>query len=724
MPKKTEERGRKMTKNGRYALSEAESKKVLAKYGVPTVPEAKVSTLAEAVAESKRLGFPVVVKGEGAKLTHKTELGVVKLNLQSEQEVLEACQDIEKRAGDKLEGYLIQPMVKGQREFVCGMFRDAQFGPVVMFGLGGIFTEALGDVAFRIAPLTRNDALQMMEQIKSKKLLGAFRGEAEANKDDLAAALLGLSQLAIGDPTISEIDINPLIVQPDGHAMAVDALIVKNENDAEKNAAVVNMDFSEDHIDRMNKGLASMFAPESIAVVGASMHTKSGTDLASNIARNGYSGRLYRINPKATEDTVINGNKFYPDLNAIPETVDLVIVNVNRKLVPGVLKECGKTGNRNIHIFSAGFKESGDEEGIRLQQEIQQVADEYTLNVIGPNCMGFYNPAIKLCTWPSDHSLVGGGDISFVSQSGGNSKDYTDYVGIKYQLNVNKVVSYGNALSVDSTDILEYFGKDDSSKLILQYLEGTKYTRRMLKQYQEISKKKPIILFKAGLSEAGAKAAASHTGALAGSNKVWEAFFQQTGAVQVSSVEELAEVSLSFDYLPETKGNRLGIIGSGGGVSVAIADTCEKMGVATPILRDELKDKMKEYLPVSGTIFNNPIDSSECFFNPELLIKTLGLMAQEDYLDMFAININLDWFILSPDLGIKVAEIIATQGKVAVNGKPLVVTYRQFSDDVELRKKIGNIMADAKIPFYAGLPIAVNALSKFAKYCEFKRANR
>jgi len=217
---------KKAVKEGRKALTEYEAKKVLKRYGIPTTREELVRTQKEAVEVAEKLGYPVVLKGAGAELLHKTELDVIRLNLKNAREVREAFQEIKKNAGDKLEGVLVQEMVKGERELVIGLIKDPQFGPCVMFGLGGIYTEILRDVSFRVAPITKQDAYQMMEEIRAKKILDAVRGMAPADKKTLAKALVGLGRLGIDHPEIKEVDVNPLILTKKGKPMAVDALIV------------------------------------------------------------------------------------------------------------------------------------------------------------------------------------------------------------------------------------------------------------------------------------------------------------------------------------------------------------------------------------------------------------------------------------------------------------------------------------------------------------------
>ncbi len=214
----------KALKNGQKTLSEYESRLVIESAGVPVVPAALVKTKQEAVCEAAKIGFPLVMKGCSAELAHKTEAGMVALNICNIEEVAAVFEEFTDKA-KKLDGVLIEKMVKGSREFVIGLSRDAQFGPCVMFGLGGILTEALKDVTFRVAPLSRQDALEMIDEIKTKKLLGEFRGSPAVDRDALARALVGVGDLGMKYDSIAEIDINPLIISGN-QAVAVDALVV------------------------------------------------------------------------------------------------------------------------------------------------------------------------------------------------------------------------------------------------------------------------------------------------------------------------------------------------------------------------------------------------------------------------------------------------------------------------------------------------------------------
>jgi len=305
------------------------------------------------------MGFPVVLKGLGTNITHKTERGLVRVNLRSHEEVRQAFRQIKESAGTDWEGCLIQPMIQGKREFVAGLFRDAQFGPVVMFGLGGIFAEAIGDVVFRIAPLSRFDGLEMMDELSSRKLISDFRGESAADREQLTRTLMGLSRLGMERQDIIEVDINPLIVMPYGHVTAVDALIVINKDKSEENNSLLNEREVRERANNINAALDVMCHPKSIAVIGAKSDSIGG--MFNHVREFGFPGKLYPINPHINE---IHGYKAYPDLFALPEPADMVIISVPAKLVPKAMEDCVATGNKNIHIFTSGFKETGEDEGI------------------------------------------------------------------------------------------------------------------------------------------------------------------------------------------------------------------------------------------------------------------------------------------------------------------------------------------------------------------------
>lgn len=706
---------------GRLTLNEAESKLILSHYDVPFVMESIVASDVSAVGRAREIGFPVVLKGLGARLVHKTERGLVKLNLNTDAEVRAAFREIKQSAGTDWEGCLIQPMIEGRREFVAGLVRDAQFGPVVMFGIGGIFAEALNDTAFRIAPVNRTQALNMLEDLSCRKLLYSFRGEAPADREQLVRVILALSRVAIDHPDIGEIDINPLIISADGKATAVDALIVIDPESSGED--LCSKDLEDRKRSRAVKAaLGEMTRPRSIAIVGAKKNKEQESfGIIKQLVDFGYPGAIYPVNPNIDE---ISGYKAYPDLASLPERPDLVIVSVPAKSVPGVLRNCARLGSKNVHIFSSGFSETGEQEAAALHREIKSIALESELHVIGPNCMGMYVPEARLVTWP--FASQESGPVAFVSQSGGNARDFTKYTVLNAGLHFSKVFSYGNALTLDSSDFLEFLAEDEGTEIICMYLEGVADGSRFLRLVMEINKEKPVIIIKAGLTESGARAVTSHTGALAGKRKIWEAFFRQSGAIEVESLEELADAALALLSCPECRGRGLAVIGHGGGLSVQVADECSRSGLELPLVSPAIHKRMREYIPPEGNMIRNPIDSYVIFFDLERLGETLSLLADQPDIHMFIISLHLDW--LYGDMGRggieKIAAYLIGEAKERAKGKPLAVAYRSYQQDSEIAEGVSALrksLLETGIPFYWGLPKAVRAFAKMAGYYEFKR---
>jgi acyl-CoA synthetase (NDP forming) len=708
-------------KEGRQSLNEAESKDLLSSFGVPVVTEHITNSAEQAVAAAKKIGFPVVLKGLGRNLSHKTEKGLVRVGLSSAEQVEDAFAAVKSASGNNWEGCLIQPVIEGKREFVAGLFADPQFGPVIMFGLGGIFAEAIKDVVFRIAPITEKQALEMTTELFSRPLLGEFRGAAPANQKQLAKVLTGLSKLGIKHRQIREVDINPLIVSDDGQITAVDALVVLSDP---KDFMPGKEPRAQNKIQEIRQALKTMTHPRSIAVVGAT-RTKMGTypGMFACIRRFGFAGNLYPVNPKTDE---IDGIKAYPSLRDLPEPVDLVIISVPAPVVPNALKDCIASGNKNIHIFSSGFRETGEPEGIRLQQEIEEIADQGGLNVVGPNCMGFYVPESRLMTWRD--AARQSGPLAFISQSGGHAQDFTCYAGGRLGLYSSKVISYGNALTLDSPDFLDYLGEDEKTKIIAMYLEGVKDGRRLLDLASRVNLKKPVIIFKGGMTESGARAAASHTGAMAGGEKIWKAFFRQTGVIAADSLEEMAETALALDRLDPWTGKNIVILGTGGGIGVAAADSCAKAGLKLPAMAPELMEDLRKYIPPAGNMIRNPIDAHILFLNPDLLGPTLEMLAKSDNIDVFVISLHFDWIysISEGSYAEAIGKYIAEQARKYTRGKPLVAAWRQYQPDADIKRcriRVEKMMIDAGIPVYQGLDRALKAVSRAEAWHSFRRCH-
>jgi len=603
-------------KEGRTALTEAEAKQVLNLYGVPVVNECAVKTPEEAFRAAEAIGFPVVLKGLGTKLTHKTERGLVHLNLKDAGAVQEAARAIAQSAGKDLEGYLVAPMLSGRREFVAGMFCDPQFGPIIMFGLGGIFTESLGDVVFRVAPLEEREAESMLDELRSSKLLGPFRGDAGVYREEIVKTLVALSRLALDWEAITEVDINPLLVRPDGHVTAVDALIILGDRPVEV-AARPPVDPRE---------IGRMFNPKSIAFIGASAQLgKWGNMLMTNVLAGGYEGDVYLVNPKAEK---IAGRKVYKTIGDVPGPVDLAIVTVpavqSLELIPALKAK----GIRYMLLISSGFGEVGPE-GRELEKKLIRQAAEAGVSVLGPNTMGICNPHIKFyCVGSPCYPRAG--SIGLLSQSGNLGTQLMAFAETE-GIGIRSFCGSGNEAMITIEDYLRTAALDDVTKSIILYVESIKDGKRFFKTAQKVSRKKPVVLLKGGRTDAGSRAAASHTGAMASNIRILNAACKQAGVVLADQPMDLLDLSAAFSSLPLPRGKRVAVMTLGGGWGVVTTDLCIEAGLEVPHLTSDIIAEIDQILPPFWSK-ENPVDLVG-EMGAEIPVKVLEILTRWDQCD-------------------------------------------------------------------------------------------
>ncbi|SLM28588.1 conserved hypothetical protein [Desulfamplus magnetovallimortis] len=585
--------------SGKYqgALCEDESKSILGHFGVPVVTERRISIKSDNLAEEVQnaalaTGFPVVAKGVGSKLAHKSDIGVVKTDIATSEALLKAVSEITLNGGEKVEGILIQPMIRGKREFVAGMFKDPQFGPVIMFGLGGIYTEALKDVAFRLAPLTSVDIEEMVEELSAKTLLNNFRGEKAADKEQISSVLSALSAMAIKYPQIKEIDINPLIVTPEGDLVAVDALIVTGDTETRIN--------NRPHVDKIQ--LASLFYPKKVAFIGASGTLgKWGHMLTTNALSGKFKGNIYLVNPKG--GTIV-GQKVYTSIEKIEEDIDLAVVTLPAHMVMEQIPMLQRKKAKGMLLITSGFSETG-KEGMELEQKIVQAAGKAGIIVLGPNTMGICNPHIDFaCSGAHVHPLPG--STALVCQSGNMGTQLLAFAE-QQGIGIRGFAGSGNEAMVTIEDYMEMFELDNKTKSVVLYIESVKDGRRFFESATRVSKKKPVIVLSGGRTDIGNKAASSHTGALASNAKVTASAFRQAGIIEVSHPMDLLDLSTVFSSLPLPRGNRVAIMTLGGGWGVVTADLCAENGLEVPDLSKEIIERLNPMLPDYWS-HANPVD--------------------------------------------------------------------------------------------------------------------
>jgi acetyltransferase len=356
--------------------------------------------------------------------------------------------------------------------------------------------------------------------------------------------------------------------------------------------------------DNNDKQLDCLFYPRSIAVVGTSRSKGSiGREILHNLVNYGFQGPVYPVNPKAD---FIHSMKAYPDITSIPGPVDLAIIVVPKRFVLESVEECGKKGVRGIVVISAGFKEIG-EKGQKLEEQMVKLVKKFGMRMVGPNCMGIINtdPKIKMdATFAPAQPIRG--RVGFMSQSGALGNIILDYAS-ELNIGFSKFVSLGNKADISGNDILEDFENDKNTDIILMYLESFGNPRRFTKIVRQLSKHKPVIAVKAGRTLAGARAASSHTGALAGLDVAVDALFEQCGVHRATSIEELFDYALAFANQPLPKGNRVAILSNAGGPAIIATDACVSLGLEMAAFDPKTSKKLRDNLPEEASI-KNPVD--------------------------------------------------------------------------------------------------------------------
>jgi len=450
--------------------------------------------------------------------------------------------------------------------------------------------------------------------------------------------------------------------------------------------------------------LEPFFNPKSIAIVGASRHQgKVGYEITSNILRAGYTGKVFPVNPKARS---IEELKCYPDLESIGAVPELVIIIVPAKIVPEVMKQCGKVGAHAVIIITAGFKEVG-REGRDLEQQIIQSAKQYGIRVIGPNCLGVISTSSRL------NASFGGdmpkpGSIAYLSQSGALLAAILDMANMN-GIGFSKLFSIGNKADVDELDVIRALDSDPDTKVIAGYLESINQGNEFVREAERISHNKPILLMKSGGTSAGAKAASSHTGSLAGSEAAYEAVFERAGIVRCESIKEQLDYAQAFSYQALPPGPKVAVVTNAGGPGIMAADFIEKQGLCFATASDETVEKLKSKLPPAAN-FYNPFD-------------VLGDALADRY--EFAIDVVLDepdvdavLVLLTPqamtEAGATAEAIVKISKKNC--GKPILACFMGGSKVAEAQK----VLREGKIPQYDSPESAVATIKVMSDYVKWR----
>lgn len=626
------------------------------KYNLIPVKSKLAKNENEAIKFASLVGFPVALKIESPDILHKTDIGGVELNLYSEREVEKAYYKIissvkSKKSNANIKGVLIQEMLLGGFELILGYNNDPVFGPTIMLGMGGIFTEVFKDIVFRALPIAREDAKQMIRELKySNLILDGYRGIPPVSQDMLIEVIIKVSQMAMDlFPNMDSFDINPIIVWGDQYRIVDFKYVPSNKVNKIRNG------------DANTKNLDHFFNAKSVAVIGASgsSREKLGNYILDSLAFHDYKGKVYPVNPKYEN---IMGIKAYSSILDIPDKVELVVISIPLSGVPDILEQCSKKDIHNVVIISGGGKETGERE---LEEKIRNTAKKFEIRIIGCNCVGVFDGFSRLDTFFQTHDRMSrpkGGSISIISQSGTVGLAFLELVNM---VGVSKFISYGNRIDVDEGDLIEYLGNDSKTKVIAAYIEGLDNGRKFFDSAKKISSKKPVVVYKAGRTLQASRASVSHTGFLSGTYNIIKGVFNQTGIISVDSFDGLVAATKTLSMQPKANGDRILSITNGAGTIIQAIDRIDKNAkLKLAKLSSLSKEKLKEQLS-SYVVIENPVDLT-------------GSATDKDYES--AINVALEdqdvdiimvWFVFQDSPVSK--KIYSTMGKLSRNSKKPII---------------------------------------------------
>jgi acetyl coenzyme A synthetase (ADP forming)-like protein len=583
-------------REGRTSLTAPEARELCEAWQIPIPKEALATTADQAASQAEAIGFPVVLKIVSPQILHKTEAGGVLVGVKSADDVRAGFKRIVESAGRydpkaEILGVQVQQMLVGGQEVIVGAVTDPSFGKLVAFGLGGVLVEVLKDITFRLAPVDRTEALSMLDGIQAAAILKGVRGAPPVDREALSDLIVKVSRLVDAVPEIVELDLNPVFARTDG-AIAADVRVVVDFEPKEARPRP-----SKDAIlAKMNR----IMRPDAVAVIGASAEDgKIGNSVMKNLINGGYKGAIYPIHPKATE---ILGLKAYPSVKDVPGNIDIAVFAIPAKFVPQALTEVGEKKISGAILIPSGFAETGDH---AAQEEIIAIGRKYDVRLMGPNIYGFYYTPKNLCaTFCTPFDVKGRAALS--SQSGGIGMAIIGF-SRSTKMGVSAIVGLGNKSDIDEDDLLTFFEQDDATDVIAMHLEDLKDGRAFADVAKVVSRKKPVVVLKAGRTSLGARAASSHTGALAGNDKVYDDVLRQSGVIRAKSLQDLLQFARGIPVLPTPKGENVVIITGAGGSGVLLSDACVDNDLQLMAMPADLDAAFRKFIPPFGAA-GNPVD--------------------------------------------------------------------------------------------------------------------
>jgi acyl-CoA synthetase (NDP forming) len=467
----------------------------------------------------------------------------------------------------------------------------------------------------------------------------------------------------------------------------------------------------------INEQLDKAFSPKVVAVIGA----RRADDYIWLRNMSDFKGKLYSVQVADSDIEGIEelGIENYKSIGEIPEAVDYAVFAVPRRFAASVLRDAVEKNIPTVHMFTSGYAESGEEQAIKDQDEIRDIATQGGTLIIGPNCMGVFNPEVGM-RFGAGQDINNIGNVSVISQSGAHASSMTAAMQGN-GIGINRTISFGNGIVLDSPDLLSYFSNDPKTKLICGYIEGPKNGKRFFEELRKVTPHKPVVLWKGGQTDAGVRSVASHTGSLAGSVEVWNAMVNQAGAIRADSLEEALDATKALLYLTPTTGQNIGIIGGSGGQSVSMSDDFSRAGLNVPRLTESTLTSMGEFFQLVGASYFNPLDVGG--MNRGNIENIINLLGNDPNIDILALMVGAQSIRRrSIDDTLEQLELYAKTRDAT--GKPLLgifwtpTPYKDSAVILELDEAMQNL----GIPTFPNPERAAKAVSKVVQYYRFRQS--
>ena len=602
--------------------------------GVPTVAQQLVTDEAGALGAADSIGYPVVLKLTSPTLVHKSDVGGVLIGLRDGGAVREGFRRLAALAAAlELRSWSVvvaELVPAGEIEMFVGVMRDPTFGPVILVGAGGRLVELLDDIAVRRCPVDEDEALALLGETRIGAATAGYRGFA-ADRRGLAATVSALSRLAASRADLAAVDLNPVVPRAGGDWVTLDARAV---------LAPAPADPAEPPVAQASTRVRALLEARSVLLLGVSATDpgKPGNRVLAYLRRNGYAGTIHLVHPSAAQ---IEGVPAVASVEALPDGgIDLACIAIPAAACAGALASCGRKGVRTALVMTSGFAEAGNLAG---EAELLAIAEEYGIGLCGPNTIGVISPAIGLHACFSLAQEVErpiAGAVAILAQSGALGGSLLSQAWER-NLGVSHFVSVGNQAQLRIADFLHYLAEDEATGVVAVLLESAPDGGALVAALLALrEREKPVVLLKVGRSAVGNAAAQSHTGALAGDARVYDAVFRELGVSLTTTPTELLDGVAALSRQPRARGRRVGVVSTSGGACALVADLCTDRALEIPELSREDGERLAEVLPAFVKP-GNPVDTSaQVLADPDILSGAVRILLASERIDLVIVAIT------------------------------------------------------------------------------------